>query len=248
MSNIESVMQETRVFPPSPDMVRDAAISGMDAYQKLCAEAERDPNGFWSRLAKENVLWHKPFTRVLDESNAPFYRWFDDGQLNASYNCLDRNLSNGNSDKVAIIFEADDGKVTKITFRELHARVCQLANGLKSLGYPKGDRAIIYMPMSIEAVIAMQACARLGVIHSVVFGGFSAKAIQERIVDLGASLVICADEQMRGGKPVALKPAIDEALAQEGCEAVRKVIVYRRTGVKVAWNAGRDLWMHELMG
>src|SRR5271169_76864 len=121
MSNIESVMQEKRVFVPSPEMVRDAAISGMDAYLALCAEAQRDPNRFWSRLGKENVLWHKPFTRVLDESNAPFFRWFEDGELNASYNCLDRNLNNGNADKTAIIFEADDGHVTKITFRDLHA-------------------------------------------------------------------------------------------------------------------------------
>jgi len=247
MSNIESVSHETRVFKPSAESSRNAAIASMEAYQALCDEAQKDPDRFWSRLANENVLWHKPFTRVLDDSSAPFYRWFEDGELNASYNCLDRNLTNGNADKVAIIFEADDGAVTRITFRDLHARVCQLANGLKSLGYRKGDRAIIYMPMSIEAVVAMQACARLGVIHSVVFGGFSAKSVHERIVDVGASLVICADEQMRGGKPIALKPAIDEALSEGGCEAVRKVITYKRTGGKVAWNAGRDLWMHELM-
>jgi len=247
MSNIESVMHETRIFEPSADAVRNATISGMDAYRALCAEAAQDPGRFWSRLAKENLLWHRPFTRVLDESNAPFFRWFEDGELNASYNCLDRNLANGNADKTAIIFEADDGRVTKINYRDLHARVCQLANGLKSLGYRKGDRAIVYMPMSIESVVAMQACARLGIIHSVVFGGFSAKSVHERVVDVGASLVICADEQMRGGKPIALKPAIDEALSEAGCEAVRKVIVYKRTGGKVAWNAGRDLWMHELM-
>jgi len=247
MSNIESVLQETRIFEPSAESVRNATVSGMDAYWALCAEAEQNPGRFWSRLANENVLWHKPFSRVLDESDAPFYRWFEDGELNASYNCLDRHLTNGNADKIAIIFEADDGKVTKINYRDLHARVCQLANGLKSLGYRKGDRAIIYMPMSIEAVVAMQACARLGVIHSVVFGGFSAKSMHERIIDVGASLVICADEQMRGGKAIALKPAIDEALAEDGCEAVRKVIVYRRTGGKIAWNAARDVWLHELM-
>ncbi|HEY4037473.1 MAG TPA: acetate--CoA ligase, partial [Burkholderiaceae bacterium] len=247
MSNIESVLHESRVFEPSVEAVRNATISGMKAYQALCAEAERDPSGFWGRLAKENVLWHKPFTRVLDENNAPFYRWFEDGELNASYNCLDRHLTNGNADKTAIIFEADDGKVTTITYRDLLARVCQLANGLKSLGYRKGDRAIIYMPMAIEAVVAMQACARLGIIHSVVFGGFSAKSVHERIVDVGASLVICANEQMRGGKAIALKPAIDEALAEEGADGVRKVIVYQRTNGKVAWTAQRDLWLHELV-
>ena len=247
MTNIESVLLEKRVFPPGERSVRGAAISGMDAYLALCKRAQSDPDGFWRGLALENVLWHKPFTQVLDESKAPFYRWFADGQLNASYNCLDRNLENGNADKTAIIFEADDGAVTRITFRELHAKVCQFANGLRALGYKKGDRAIVYMPMSIEAVIAMQACARLGVIHSVVFGGFSAKSVQERIVDVGASLVICANEQMRGGKPVALKPAIDEAFAMGGCDAVRKVIVYRRAGAKTPWHGTRDVWMDDVM-
>jgi acetyl-CoA synthetase len=247
MASIESNSSEKRVFVPGERSVKGAAISGMDAYRALVAEAQKDPDGFWRRLAKEHLLWHKPFTQVLDESKAPFYRWFADGQLNASYNCLDRNLQNGNADKTAIIFEADGGEVTRINYRDLHARVCQFANGLRTLGYKKGDRAIIYLPMSIEAVIAMQACARLGVIHSVVFGGFSAKSVQERIVDVGATLVICADEQMRGGKAVPLKPAIDEAFAMGGCDAVRKVIVYRRTGGKVAWDASRDIGMNEVM-
>ncbi len=247
MGNIESVLQEKRLFAPGAEIVKGAAISGMDAYKALCAEAERDFSGFWARLAKENVLWSKPFTKVLDESNAPFYKWFEDGELNASFNCLDRNLTNGNADKTAIIFEADDGKVTRITYKELHAKVCQFANAIKSLGYKKGDRAIIYMPMSIEAVVAMQACARLGVTHSVVFGGFSAKSLQERIVDVGATLVIAADEQMRGGKAIPLKPAIDEAFALGGCEAVKKVIVYRRTGGKVPWVDGRDVYMDDVM-
>jgi acetyl-CoA synthetase len=247
VGNIESVLQEHRVFPPSPEFVKQANVSGMDAYKALCAEAERDYEGFWARLAREELVWTKPFSRVLDESNAPFYKWYDDGQLNASYNCLDRNLENGNADKVAIVFEADDGKVTKITYRELHAKVCQLANGIRALGFAKGERAIIYMPMSIEAVIAMQACARLGITHSVVFGGFSAKSVQERVVDAGATLVIAADEQMRGGKAIALKPAIDEAFAMGGCEAVRKVIVYQRTGGAVNWVDGRDVWMHDVM-
>jgi len=247
MASIESNSSEKRVFLPGAHAVKDAAISGMDAYRALVAEAQKNPDAYWRRLALENVLWHKPFTQVLDESKAPFYKWFADGQLNASYNCLDRNLENGNADKTAIIFEADGGEVTRISYRDLHARVCQFANGLRALGYKKGDRAIVYMPMSIEAVIAMQACARLGVIHSVVFGGFSAKSVQERIVDVGATLVICCDEQMRGGKAVPLKPAIDEAIAMGGCEGVRKVIVYRRTGGKIGWDAGRDLGMTEVM-
>jgi acetyl-CoA synthetase len=247
MGSIESVHQENRVFDPPASAVKGAVVSGMSAYRALCDEAERDFTGFWSRLAKENLLWHKPFTRVLDESSAPFYKWFDDGQLNASYNCLDRNLTNGNADKTAIIFEADDGAVTRISYRELHAKVCQLANGIKALGFAKGERAIVYMPMSIEVVIAMQACARLGITHSVVFGGFSAKSVQERIVDVGATLVITADEQMRGGKSIPLKPAIDEAFALGGCEAVRKVIVYKRNSGAVTLKEGRDLWMHDVM-
>lgn len=247
MGNIESVLHETRVFSPGEASVTGAAISGMEAYHALCHEAERDFEGFWSKLAKEHLQWHKPFTQVLDESGAPFYKWFADGELNASYNCLDRNLANGNAEKTAIIFETDDGKVSRINYRELHAKVCQFANGIKALGFGKGERAIIYMPMSVEVVVAMQACARLGITHSVVFGGFSAKSVQERIVDAGATLVITADEQVRGGKAIPLKPAIDEAFGMGGCEKVRQVIVYKRTGGTVAWTEGRDLWMHDVM-
>ncbi len=210
------------------------------------ASAERDHAGFWANLARENVLWHKPFTRSLDDSNAPFYKWFEDGELNVSYNCLDRHLGTPVEHKTAIIFEADDGAITKVTYRELYHRVCRLANALKTRGHKKGERAIIYLPMSIEAVVAMQACARLGITHSVVFGGFSAKSLQERIVDAGATMVITADEQMRGGKALALKPAVDDAIAMGGCEAVRDVVVYRRTGGKVAWYPERDVWMHEI--
>src|SRR5580765_6466162 len=204
MSNIETVLQEKRVFPPAPAFVKKANISGMDAYRKLCAEAEKDFEGFWARLARETLLWSKPFTKVLDESKAPFYRWFYDGELNASYNCLDRHLKT-QPDKVAIIFEADDGSVTKITYRELHREVCRFANALKGMGIKPVERVLIYMPMSIQAVVAMQACARIGATHSVVFGGFSAKSVHERIIDAGAVAVLTADEQMRGGKAIALK-------------------------------------------
>lgn len=247
MASIESVLQENRLFAPSQDLVSRARISGMAQYQALCAEAERDFEGFWARLAREHVVWKKPFTQTLNQTTPPFFKWFEDGVLNVSYNCLDKHLSNGNADKVAIIFEADDGKVSQHTYRDLYQRVCQMANAIKSLGYKKGERAIIYMPMSVEAVVAMQACARLGLIHSVVFGGFSAKSVQERIVDAGATLVITADEQVRGGKTIALKPAVDEAFSLGGCEAVRKVIVYQRTGGKVSWTEGRDVWWHEVL-
>jgi len=246
MSSIESVLQENRLFPPSADFVRQANIAGEAAYRALCDEAERDFEGFWARLARGELAWKRPFTQVLDASDAPFFKWFADGTLNASYNCLDRHLAT-QPDKTAIIFEADDGAVTTITYRELHRRTCKMANGLKSLGIRKGDRVIIYMPMSIEVVVAMQACARIGAIHSVVFGGFSAKSLHERIIDAGAVAAITADEQMRGGKAIPLKAAIDEALASGGCDTLKKVVVYKRTGGKVDWHAQRDVWLHELV-
>ncbi|HNA71455.1 MAG TPA: AMP-binding protein, partial [Nitrosomonas sp.] len=185
MAAIESVLHETRIFPPSVEFVQQANISGNESYRALCAEAENDYLGFWSELAKQHIMWHKPFTKILNDSDAPFFKWFEDGELNISYNCLDRHLRD-QPDKVAIRFEADDGKVTHCTYRELYHQVCQFANGLKALNIKKGDRVIIYMPMRIEAVVAMQACARIGAIHSVVFGGFSAKSLHERIVDAGA--------------------------------------------------------------
>lgn len=243
---MEPLMQENRIFNPPADFVKNAAISGMDAYKKLCAEAEKDYEGFWGRLAKENLFWKQAFTKVLDESQAPFYKWFEDGTTNASYNCLDRNLQNGNANKTAIIFESDDGKVTKVTYQELHDRVCQLANALRKRGIKKGDRVIIYMPMSVEGVIAMQACARIGATHSVVFGGFSAKSLQERIIDAGAIAVITADEQMRGGKALPLKTIVDEALSLGGCENIKNVIIYKRTGGNIPFKAGLDSWMHEV--
>ena len=246
MSTIESVLSETRVFPPPPELAKTANVPGMAAYEAMCKEAERDFEGFWAKHARETLLWHKPFTKTLDESNAPFFKWFYDGELNASYNCLDRHLKT-QPDKVAIIFEADDGKVTRVTYKELYHRVCQLANALKSHGVAKGDRVLIYMPMSIEAVVAMQACARIGATHSVVFGGFSAKSLQERIIDAGATEVITADGQFRGGKEIALKPVVDEAFAMGGCEKVRNVIVYKRSGSSVPMTAPRDKWWHELV-
>ncbi|WP_435628588.1 acetate--CoA ligase [Candidatus Ferrigenium straubiae] len=244
MPNIQSVLHETRVFNPPDEFVKQANVSGMESYRALCEAAEQDYAGFWAKLARETLLWKQPFTKSLDESNAPFFKWFEDGVLNVSYNCLDRHLDT-QPEKTAIIFEADDGTVTKINYRDLHARVCQFANGLKSRGIRNGDRVVIYMPMSIEAVVAMQACARIGAIHSVVFGGFSSKSLHERITDAGACAVITADAQMRGGKVMPLKPAVDDALAMGGCDMVHSVVVYRRAACETAWNAGRDVWWHD---
>jgi len=247
MSAIESVLQERRIFPPSAKAMAGAAISGMDAYKALTSEAERDYEGFWARLARETLSWHKPFKTVLDESNPPFYKWFEDGEINASYNCLDRHVEAGHGAKNAIIFEADDGTVENVTYQDLLQRVCRFANALKKRGVKKGDRVVIYMPMSVEGVVAMQACARIGATHSVVFGGFSSKSLNERLVDVGAVALVTSDEQMRGGKALPLKSIADEAIAAGGCDAVTSVIVYQRTGGKIQWHESRDLWMHELV-
>ena len=211
----------------------------------MCAEAELDYQNFWAKQAKEQILWHSPFTQTLDDRTPPDYQWFNDGELNVSYNCLDRHLAT-QADKVAIIFESDDGEVIRSTYRDLHQRVCQLANALKSQNIQKGDRVIIYMPMRIEAVVAMQACARIGAIHSVVFGGFSAKSLHERIVDAGAIAIITADEQVRGGKHGPLKATVDEAMRMNGTTSVKFVVVYQRTGTEIPFNSARDVWWHEI--
>ncbi len=246
MTTIETVLHETRVFPPPEEFTKQANISGMQAYQALCAEAEKDYLKFWANRATEQILWHKPFTQILDDQTPPFYRWFGDGELNVSYNCLDRHLAT-QADKVAIIFEADDGTVIRSTYRDLHQNVCRFANALKSLKIKKGDRIIIYLPMGIEAVVAMQACARIGAIHSVVFGGFSSKSLHERIVDAGAVAVITADEQIRGGKYHSLKETVDEALRAEDTASVKRVVVYQRTGTAVPFDTSRDVWWHEII-
>ena len=190
---------ELKTHQPPAALVAAARVSGMAAYDALCAEAERDYEGYWARLSREFVSWKTPFTKALDSSNAPFFKWFEDGTLNVSYNCLDRNVERGLGGKTAIIFEADDGAVTKVSYDELLAKVCRFANALKARGVKKGDRVVIYMSMSVEGVAAMQACARIGAIHSVVFGGFSAQSVRDRIEDAGAVMVITADEQARGG-------------------------------------------------
>ena len=239
--------EELKTYTPDPVAAAKAWVSGMPAYEALCKEAETDYEGYWGRLAKELITWKKPFTKVLNEAESPFFKWFEDGTLNASYNCLDRNVERGLGDKTAIIFEADGGEVTKVSYNELLAKTCQIANGLKSLGIKKGDRVVIYISMSIDGVAAMQACARIGATHSVVFGGFSAQSVRDRVEDTGAVAIITADHQVRGGKPLALKAIVDEALALGGCDAVKNVLVVKRTGAPINMTAGRDIWMDDLV-
>ena len=243
--SIESVLHENRVFAPSVEFVNAAAVSGMDAYHRFCEEAKTDYEGFWAKLARELLIWHKPFSKTLNQDNAPFYKWYEDGELNVSVNCLDKHL-NSIPNKTAIIFEADNGDVKTVTYQALYHQVCQFANGLKSLQLSKGDRVIIYLPMGIEAIVAMQACARLGIIHSVVFGGFSAKSLNERIIDAGAVAVITSDGQYRGGKTLPLKQAVDEGIAMGGCDSIRHQIVFKKTGQDVAWD-NRCIWWHDLI-
>ena len=239
--SIESIYTEDRIFYPSKQSSKNSRVKDLSHYKQLCESYKVDYEGTWGKLAKDLLIWDKPFTKILDDSTPPFYKWFDDGKLNASYNCLDRH-ADSQPNKTAIIFEADDGDVTKITYQELYERVCQFSNGLKTLNLNIGDRVIIYLPMSIEAIVAMQACVRLGLTHSVVFGGFSAKSLQERISDTTASLVITADGQFRGGKVIPLKKAIDDAIDMGNCESIKKVIVFKRTNEPFSKNDRDIMW------
>ena len=246
MSNLSSLLHEDRVFAPPVSFSRRACVPDRATFDALSTQAVGDYSGFWARWAKELISWQTPFQTVLDESRAPFYRWFEDGYLNVSYNCLDRHLAT-RGDKTALIFEDDEGDSRHVSYRQLHYEVCRFANGLKQLGVGKGDRVVLYMPMSVEAVIGMQACARIGAIHVVVFGGFSAKSLHERIVDCEARVVITANEVWRGGKHLGLKDYVDEALFM-GAPSVEKVIVYRRSSrICLTWDFDRDLWWHDLI-
>jgi acetyl-CoA synthetase len=232
---------ETRRFAPTATFASNAV-----AKESLYAEAKADRLGFWAKQANQ-LSWHKPFTKTLDWSNAPFARWFDDGELNVSYNCLDRHVEAGNGDRVAIHFEGEPGDTKTYTYAELTKEVKRAANVLSGLGIKAGDRVAIYLPMIPEAVIAMQAVARIGAVHSVVFGGFSADSLRTRINDAQAKLVITADGGYRKGKATALKPAVDEALSDNQCASVENVLVVKRTNQEISWTAGRDLdWAEEL--
>ena len=239
---ISSVLNEQRLFPPPRKFTESARIKAAD-LAALQRRADADPVGYWADLARAEIAWRKLFTQTLDESAAPNYRWFADGELNVSWNCLDVHLAE-HGHRTAIIFEGEPGDVRELSYRQLHAEVCRFANALKARGIRRGDRVVIYMPLVPEAVVAMQACARIGAIHSVVFGGFSALSLKDRIEDAGARCVITADGGRRGGNIVELKAATDKALA-EGCPSVETVFVLRRTGEAVAMQAGRDVWWHD---
>jgi len=238
---------DTPIYQPSAQFVQQATISGMPAYLALCKKAEDDYEGFWADQARRLISWKKPFTKILNESNAPFFKWFEDGTLNASYNCLDRHIEKGLGNKTALIFEGDGGEVTKTTYSQLLARTCQYANAMKSLGIVKGDRVIIYISMSIDGVAAMQACARIGATHSVVFGGFSAQSLRDRIEGTGSKLVITADHQVRGGKLLPLKSIVDEALSLGGCDSIKHVMVVKRSGATVNMKAEFDVWTQDVV-
>ena len=243
---IESVLQEARTFDPPAELAAQARIGSLAAYRELAQRAEADPDAFWGQQARQQLHWFEPFHTVLDWSQAPFARWFEGGTTNLSYNCLDRHLAGPRADKTALIWEGEPGDGRTFTYRQLHAAVCRAANALKALGIGKGDLVALYMPMVPEAAIAMLACARIGAPHSVVFGGFSAEALRDRLIDGDAKLVITADGGFRKDKAVPLKPAVDEALAQ-GCPSVAKVLVVQRTGEATPMLEGRDIWWHALV-
>jgi acetyl-CoA synthetase len=236
---LSNLSRETRRFDPPAELAAHANVTA-EAY----AEAKADRLGFWGKQA-ERISWAEPFTEILDWSDAPHAKWYVGGRLNAAYNCLDRHVEAGKGDKVAYYFEAEDGESQAITYSELLRQVCQAANGLIELGVKTGDRVAIYMPMIPETVVAMLACARIGAPHTVIFAGFSAQSIQDRVLDCGVEVVITADGANRRGKASALKPTVDEAM--QHCPAVRHVVVVRRTGQEVAWDDDRDMWWNDLV-
>ncbi len=244
---IESVLQEQRVFEPSKEASKRATISSMDAYQKMADAAKAQPEKFWENAALKELHWFEPFKSVLDWSNPPFARWFEGGKTNISYNCLDRHLESPKAEKDALIWEGEPGDVKRYTYRELHKEVCKAANALKAIGIGKGDLVALYMPMVPEAAIAMLACARIGAPHSVVFGGFSAEALRDRLRDGEAKAVITADGGFRKDKAVSLKPAVDSALENGACPSVDSVIVVQRTKQEVSMCPDRDQWWHEIV-
>jgi acetyl-CoA synthetase len=241
---ITSVSRESRIFKPSAEFKNQANLGSFANYRRLYSESVNAPDKFWERQAKKFLSWRKPFSSVL-KWKAPHAKWFSGGQLNVAENCVDRHLATARANKAAIIFEGEPGDSRTITYKQLYREVCQFANVLESLGLKKGDRAAIYMPMIPEAAVAMLACARLGAIHTVIFGGFSSEAIKDRVNDSQAKLIITADGGWRRGKVIELKSNVDRALP--GTPTVQNVVVFKRTGSPVTMTEGRDLWWHDLV-
>ncbi len=246
-SQIETVLQEERVFKPSPSAIAKSNIKGIEQYQQMVEAAKSDPENFWGEAALKELHWFKPFQSVLDWSNPPFAKWFEGGKTNVAYNCLDRHVKHGLGNKVAIIWEGEPGEVRRITYQELFEEVCRVSNALKEIGIKKGDLVALYMPMVPEAAMAMLACARIGAPHSVVFGGFSSEALRDRLNDGEAKAVITADGGFRKDKIVSLKNAVDAALVDGSCPSVKSVLVVRRTCADVSFLPGRDYWWHEIV-
>jgi acetyl-CoA synthetase len=243
MSDIDSVLKETRVFPPPPEFAKKAHVKSLDEYRALYRRSVDDPEGFWSEQAA-SLKWSRKWDRVL-EWNPPFAKWFVNGALNLSENCLDRHVAGGRKDKTAIVWEGEPGEVRRLTYGEVLREVCRFANVLKGLGVKAGDRVGIYMPMIPEAAVAMLACTRIGATHNVVFGGFSAEAVRDRMNDSEAKLIVTADGGYRRGSIVPLKANVDNAAA--ACPSVKHIVVVKRTGADVSMKAGRDVWWHEQM-
>jgi acetyl-CoA synthetase len=241
--DIQSTLKEKRLFDPPSEFSAKAHVGSLAEYERLCADADRDPEAFWGSIARE-LDWFEPFKKVL-EWDAPWAKWFVGGKINLTHNCLDRHLATWRKNKAAIIWEGEPGDIRTLTYLQLHSEVSKFANVLKSLGVKKGDRVAIYMGMTPELAIALLACARIGAPHTVVFGGFSSQALVDRINDSQAVCVVTQDGAWRRGVEVKLKPAVDEALKQ--CDSVENVVVYRRTGTTQQMRPGRDHWWHELM-
>ncbi len=246
-NSINNILEENRIFSPSKEFSNKANIKSFEDLEFIREKAKVDPVGFWDSLAKSELNWFKPYETVLDTNNAPFFKWFKEGEINITYNCLDRHVKNGIGDKTALIWEGEPGDNKKFSYKELLKEVCKTSNALKSIGVNKGDLVCIYMPMIPEAMIAMLACARIGAIHSVVFGGFSSESLKDRLVDGNARFVITADGGYRKDKVIELKKAVDAAIDSGAKDVVEKVIVVKRTQEEISIKKNRDFWWHELL-
>ena len=246
-NSINNILEENRIFSPSQEFLSQANIDSFSNLESIKDHAKRDPIGFWDSIAKSELDWFHPYKTVLDKTEAPFFKWFKEGKINISYNCLDRHIKNGLGDKTALIWEGEPGDSKKFSYKELLKEVCKTANALKILGVQKGDLICIYMPMIPEAMIAMLACSRIGAPHSVVFGGFSSESLKDRLVDGNAKFIITADGGFRKDKIIELKKAVDSAIDAGAAHIVKKVIVVKRTQKEIVINKDRDVWWHELL-